>query len=470
MTRPAPPASRFRPALGQSQKLSHHLSLTPALKQALNLLQLPAHELEAVVAQAIEENPFLERAPSDGPARLPPKPAPGPRDDGDPMPDWTERIAEGPSLARHIAAEMPYLLRSPQERDIGARLAASLTEAGYLSEDLAAIAAASNAPLAIVEETLEKLQEIEPTGLFARDLRECLFLQWKRQAARHGDMGTAVFILIDHLETLAARDWQTLMTLTGLDRAGLDRAVALLRKLDPRPGHVFDDAPPVPRIPDLLVWPTPEGGWRVEVNEAVLPKVLIDRAYVTELRAHIKQDRDARRYVRERLAAAKSLVHALDARYQTLLKVGAEIVRQQEDFLRLGVEGLRPMTLKTVAQAIGMHESTVSRASLHKSIRTPRGVFDLKSFFTSAVGEADALVSNAAIRARIQAMIAQESPTAPLSDEDLVARLGADGIRVARRTVAKYRDQLGIPGSNVRRRDKADATAKSDKNAYYTTA
>lgn len=435
-----PPSQSPRLSVRQGQQLS----LSPQLRQAIEILQLPTSELETVLAEALRENPFLMRMPQ-GPTPSPPRSKRG-QGEEDEASDWTERLAERPSMQAVLERDMRLLLKDAQDRAIGQALIGALDPAGYLTEPLPSIALRLGIQSEEIEMILRQMQTLDPPGLFARSLKECLVLQ----LVARNRYDPAMAALLDHLDDVAARRFDRLRAACGVDDEDLTEMIAELRTLNPKPGLRFDSSPATTRIADLILTETPEG-WRVEANPDCLPRILIDRTYLAEVRMRLGADRDARRYVQDRLQAARGLVHALESRITTLVKVGAEIVRWQDAYLRHGPARLKPLTLRMVAEAVGMHESTISRATLHKSIATPRGVLDLKSFFTNAVS-ADQEASSAAIRVRISALLAEETGANILSDDAIVARLADEGVRLARRTVAKYRDQLGIPGSAERRR------------------
>lgn len=371
---------------------------------------------------------------------------------------------EGPDFDRFAGAEaglyehlmdQARLRLSGMDLLIAGQLIGQIDEAGYLEADLLELAYALNVPRARVEAVLAVVQGFDPAGIGARSLGECLALQ-AREADRYDP---AMATLLANLDLLARGALPQLRRICGVDEEDLADMIREVRGYDPKPGLRFapDDGAGGARavVPDVFV--TPRGrGWAVEINAATLPRVLVNRVYYTELSGGV-QDKASKAWLSDCLTSANWLVKALDQRQKTIVKVATEIVRQQEEFFRHGVAHLRPMTLRMVAEAIGMHESTVSRVTSHKYIACPRGLFEMKYFFTSAIGAADGgeAVSAEAVKSRIRALIAEEEPRKILSDDKLVDLLRDEGFDIARRTVAKYREALGIGSSVQRRRQKA---------------
>jgi RNA polymerase sigma-54 factor len=305
--------------------------------------------------------------------------------------------------------------------------------------------------VARTEATLDKLQRFDPPGIFARNLAECLALQLKERDR----YDPAMQALIAHLPLLAQRDAAALMRICGVDAEDLADMVAEIKALNPKPGLAFDPVTADPVVPDVFLRAQPDGSWLVELNSDTLPRVLINNRYYAEVSGAARNKKE-REYLSERYQSASWLVKALHQRATTILKVAREIVRQQEGFLRHGVQYLRPLVLRDIAQAIGMHESTVSRVTANKYIATPRGTFELKYFFTSAIAASNGgmALSAEAVRFRIKSLIDQESKDV-LSDDKIVEILLKEGVDIARRTVAKYREAMHIPSSVQRRREKA---------------
>jgi RNA polymerase sigma-54 factor len=326
-----------------------------------------------------------------------------------------------------------------------------VNEAGYLTSDPAQVAEMLGASIAHVERVLGVLQGFDPAGVFARDLKECLKLQLKELDR----LDPAMQILVDHLDKVAKRDFVALKSLCKLDADDIRDMIAELRRLNPKPGHLFGSEPVQPVVPDVSVRPAPDGTWLIELNNDTLPRVLVNNRYMAQVSRGPMRDQD-KTYLTECHANATWLVRSLDQRAKTILKVAREIVRQQDAFLVHGVRELRPLNLKTVAEAIEMHESTVSRVTSNKYMSTTRGIFELKYFFTTAIGSAEGGEAHSAesVRHRLREMIERENKASILSDDTLVEMLKADGVDIARRTVAKYRESLGIPSSVQRRREK----------------
>ncbi|MDX2101673.1 MAG: RNA polymerase sigma-54 factor [Alphaproteobacteria bacterium] len=485
---------------------SQALVMTPQLQQAIKLLQLSNMELSAFVEGELEQNPLLERDESGSPAAEPELPEasdgfdapPAPTDSADlvgrdtlpserddPLDrDWAaeaEGLDEGAfgesaftrgtsgsfddedgfsedfaagtkTLREHLVDQAMLDLVEPSERLIALTLIDLVDPAGYLVADLEEIAERFGCPRAAVEAVVARLQRLDPTGVCARDLKECLALQ----LAEKNRLDPAMQALLDNLHLLARRDVEALLRVTGVDQDDLAEMVAEIRALNPKPGDAFDSEPAQPVTPDILMRAQPGGGWLVELNADTLPRVLINTRFYARVNTG-KLDKTHKEYLAERLASANWLVKSLHQRATTILKVATEIVRQQDAFFRHGIQYLRPLILRDIAEVIGMHESTVSRVTTNKYIATPRGIYELKYFFTSSIGStttgADAH-SAEAVRHRIKTLIDAEPASDVLSDDKLVELLKAEGIDIARRTVAKYREAQKIPSSVQRRREK----------------
>jgi RNA polymerase sigma-54 factor len=460
---------------------SQSLVMTPQLQQAIKLLALSNLEIEAFIAEEVEKNPLLETAPPDnGDVPEPPpsdtvaEPEPpldldyateshqqdsvadgGPGLDGalglsgaasgGEAPDLDSFADTGTSLHDHLLRQIGALV-SGIDLVVAQHLIDQIDECGYLRATTREIADRLGLPIARVNEVLRVVQCLDPTGVGARDLAECLALQ-AREADRYDP---AMARLIDHLDLLARGDLPRLKRLCGVDDEDMADMIRELRDYDPKPGCRFGGEPARGVVPDLFVARTPSG-WAIEINSATLPRVLVDRGYYTELSSG-PQDRQAKAWLADCLAGANWLVKALDQRQRTIVKVATEIVRTQEAFFLHGVSQLKPLTLSRVAEAIGMHESTVSRVTSNKYLSCARGTFELKYFFTSAIQGTDGgdAVSAQAVKSAIRALIAAEGANI-LSDDALVEQLQAKGFDIARRTVAKYREALGL-GSSVQRR------------------
>jgi RNA polymerase sigma-54 factor len=355
------------------------------------------------------------------------------------------------SLRDHLGEQLRLNFQDPVDRIVGAHLIALLCPAGRLTADPAAIAAAMVLPLERIEAVRTRMMQFDPVGLFARDLRECL----AAQLAERNRLDPAMQKLLDNLELLARRENRRLMALCAVDAEDLTEMIAEIRALDPKPGATWEMTPAPSVVPDLLMRHLPDDSWIIELNPETMPRVLVNERFYAKVAPRARKDEKV--FLTERLANANWLVRSLQQRAQTILKVAAEIIRQQDAFLRLGVAFLRPLILRDIAEAVELHESTVSRVTANKFIATPRGTFELKYFFTTAIqgtngGDAH---SAEAVRHRIRGLIDMEPPVDILSDDAIVAVLRQEGVEIARRTVAKYREALRIPNSVQRRREKA---------------
>lgn len=497
---------------------SQNLVMTPQLQQAIKLLQLSNLELAEFVETELERNPLLEHDDSnaEGGENATAEPASG--DDGEkagdgenaqsedewldlagedgkaeasaeldadldnefpdeaeaPLPaapseeSWASLgsktpvgpdrdvnleafVAEEISLHDHLREQLHLAVADPVKRLIGQHLIDMVDEAGYLRGDLAALADRLGAPMELVEETLALVQTFDPAGVFARDLAECLAIQLKDQ----NRFDPAIAAFVENLDLVAAHDFAALKKTCGIDDEDLADMIAEIKTLNPKPGLKFGHIAVQPVVPDVLVRQRPDGSWLVELNSDTLPKVLVNRTYYATVSKTARSDED-KTYLMDCLQTANWLVKSLDQRARTILKVSQEIVRQQDGFLTHGVQFLRPLNLKTVAEATSMHESTVSRVTSNKYMATSRGIFELKYFFTSAIPAAGsgAAHSSEAVRHRIKQLVDNEAADKVLSDDKIVSLLKGEGIDIARRTVAKYRESLRIPSSVQRRREK----------------
>jgi RNA polymerase sigma-54 factor len=478
--------------------------MTPQLQQAIKMLQLSNLELTQFVDAEIQQNPLLERreaglgdassASAGGPADRPTPPLPeaiaddftpeaaehwlaasgvegdGSVDIGGEPQAWRgrngtayegerpeiEQTASRPrTLREHLLEQIGTDLSHPGDRVIALHLLDLLDEAGYLRAGLDGVAQLLGCEIRQVEAVFTRLQQFDPAGVFARDLPECLALQLRDRDR----LDPAMQALLDNLPLLAARNIAALIRLCGVDAADLADMIAEIKSLDPRPGLAFDPPLAQPVVPDILMRAQLEGGWIVELNAETLPRVLVNSRYCAQIRqaTRSKAEKD---YLTDRLHAANWLVKSLHQRAITILKVAAEIVRQQDAFFRHGVQSLRPLILRNIADSIGMHESTVSRVTNNKYIATPRGLYELKYFFTTSIptSRGEGAHSAEAVRHRIRGLIDGEPANSTLSDERIVELLQEDGVDIARRTVAKYREAMRIPSSVQRRREKMLAT------------
>ncbi len=483
---------------------SQSLVMTPQLQQAIKLLALSNLEVEAFIGEALEANPLLElgeAAPETDPAQPEPVEArrttlesspvdqligegraaddrpldidtaalDRDRDTGDSEfgADWggefrlgvgeagpgiDERGAGAATLAEHLHAQIGQVARDAWLAGIARYLADQLDDAGYLSATLREIGQELGVGDDEAEAALTLLQSLDPTGVGARSLAECIALQAK-EADRYDP---CMARLIDNLDLLARGEIARLKRMCGVDDEDFAEMIAELRGYDPKPGLRFGAVGGDPVTPDILITPRADGGWDISLNQATLPRLIVNRAYYVEMRSGV-DDKAARGWLSDKLADANWLVKALDQRQKTILKVASELVKQQDGFFRHGVSQLKPLTLRTVAEAIAMHESTVSRVTSNKYLACERGTFELKYFFTSGVGAVDGEggASAEAVKAAIRTLIDAEDPKAILSDDTLVDLLKAKGFALARRTVAKYREAIGLGSSVQRRRAKA---------------
>ena len=471
---------------------SQSLVMTPQLQQAIKLLALSNLELEAYLAEALEGNPLLDAVSGDsdgGGGDEPAGDAPAAEAasleadqalaaDGGSENDLDVDLAaesfhhdsasdnvglsgsgediDFDSFAEHEGTLHDHLLAQVGERFSGieaivaGQLVALIDEAGYLRADLAELAAQLGVPLALIEEVLAGIQCFDPSGVGGRDLTECIAIQ-AREADRYDP---AMATMIAHLDLVAKGAFPQLKRICGVDDEDLADMIRELRGYDPKPGLKFggDGAPAV--VPDLYIRQTAKG-WAVEINSGTLPRLLVNRRYYTELAQGAAAKSKA--WLSEQLAGANWLVRALDQRQRTIVKVASEIVKQQEGFFLNGVAHMRPLTLRQVAEAIGMHESTVSRVTSNNYLSCARGLFELKYFFSSGIAATagDGAVSAEAVKSRIKAMIEGEDAKAILSDETIAQKLSAEGHDIARRTVVKYREAMGYGSSVQRRRQKA---------------
>lgn len=365
--------------------------------------------------------------------------------------DLEKTAAKDATLFDHLADQLALVRLSPAIRAISAALILSLDESGYLRDPVDAVAARLGVEEVAVLGALTVVQGLEPAGVGARSLSECLALQLKDR----NRFDPAMSALLQNLELLARGDLKQLCGLCGVDQDDLIDMITEVRALDPKPGQAFGGAPVQTIVPDVMVKPRSDGGWSVELNSQTLPKVLLDRSYYATVQKSTKAQEE-RAFLNDCMQSANWLIKSLDQRATTILKVSTEIVRQQDAFLTSGVAHLRPLTLKAVADVIGMHESTVSRVTANKYMATTRGIFELKYFFTASIASADGGEAHSAeaVRFRIKQLIDAENPQKILSDDTLVRLLKDQGIDVARRTVAKYREAMRIPSSVQRRREK----------------
>ena len=485
----------LKPAL--QLKLGQQLTMTPQLQQAIKLLQLPLLELQVQVQEALESNVMLEQEEDEAidlasldqatPAGEPDAEVGGEAEGGGDADDsvadevvvemedpWAESSTPSGDGARsddddralefsdsrdndlhqHLTWQLEVSRLDPRQLWIGEAIVDALNADGYLTESCADLAQSLSADLPVseadVEEVLAFVQTLDPAGIGARTLGECLALQLSQLEARTPGRELAFAIARDHLQAVADRDLAALRRSLGVDEDALQTALALIRGCHPRPGSTFEGAQPEYVVPDVFVRRT-DHGWSVELNSGSVPRLRVNQGYA----GLVARSADYAS-LRAQLQEARWLIRSLEIRNDTLLKVARSIVQRQAAFLERGDEAMQPMILRDVAEAVGMHESTISRVTTGKYMHTPRGIFEFRYFFSSHVSGTDGEdVSSVAIRARIRKLIGDESPDKPLSDAQLAAILAGEGVKVARRTVAKYREALGLASSSERRQSAA---------------
>lgn len=489
--------------------------MTPQLLQAIKLLQMSAQELDAFIEAEIERNPLIEIAPDrDTPPVLDERPAPDARigseaewelkpldptrgeidprgeanlenvyqdDPSDRVAydtthlssqsmsatDWThsqsagfdeedsvfDTLAEKPqSLRDHLISQLHLTTDDHVVHRIGEALIDMMDEAGYIRDELDDLADRFGVKLERVEIIRKLITRFDPIGIGARNLRECLEIQLREK--NHFDPMIEIFIA--HLDLVAKRDFVQLKKLCAASDDDIKDMIRELKGLNPKPGAGFESVRIEPAIPDVFIRKAADGSWQVELNSATMPKLLINQTYAAKVQKSARNETE-KQFVTDALQTANWLQRSLDQRAKTILKVASEIVAQQELFFTYGIEYLKPLNLRTVADAISMHESTVSRVTANKYLACERGLFEMKYFFTASIAATRSGTeshSAEAVRHRIKQMIDQESPADVLSDDTIVQRLKISGIDIARRTVAKYRESLRIPSSVERRREK----------------
>jgi RNA polymerase sigma-54 factor len=497
-------------------KLGQSLTMTPQLQQAIRLLQLSTLDLQQEIQQALESNPMLETSeedehsessednqdseptasdasaeePSEGqddwdvsesgpdwstendtPDNIPDDlpvdtawddiyqsaPAPAARSDEDGEQDFESRNSATETLHDHLEWQLNLTPLSERDQAVAHALLDAVDDRGYLTSSLEEIHAGlsdetDEDPLELdeVEAVLHRLQHFDPPGVFARDLQECLLIQLNQLPPDTPWLPQARLVITHYINLLGNRDYAQLLRRSRLKEDQLREVLALITGLNPRPGDVLDQGEPDYVIPDVIVRKH-HGRWRVELNPEIAPRIRVNASYASLIR---RADSSAdNTYLRDQLQEAKWFIKSLQSRNETLLKVATRIVEHQQGFLDHGEEAMKPLILSDIAQAVEMHESTISRVTTQKYMHTPRGIFELKYFFSSHVStDEGGECSSTAIRAMIKKLIAAETPKKPLSDSKIAAMLGEEGIQVARRTVAKYREAMHIPPSNERKR------------------
>ncbi|HAV9615655.1 TPA: RNA polymerase factor sigma-54 [Escherichia coli] len=471
---------------GLQLRLSQQLAMTPQLQQAIRLLQLSTLELQQELQQALESNPLLEQIDTheeidtretqdsetldtadaleqkEMPEELPldaswdtiytagtPSGTSGDYID-DELPVYQGETTQ--TLQDYLMWQVELTPFSDTDRAIATSIVDAVDDTGYLTvplEDILESMGDEEIDIDEVEAVLKRIQRFDPVGVAAKDLRDCLLIQLSQFDKTTPWLEEARLIISDHLDLLANHDFRTLMRVTRLKEDVLKEAVNLIQSLDPRPGQSIQTGEPEYVIPDVLVRKH-NGHWTVELNSDCIPRLQINQHYASMCN-NARNDGDSQ-FIRSNLQDAKWLIKSLESRNDTLLRVSRCIVEQQQAFFEQGEEYMKPMVLADIAQAVEMHESTISRVTTQKYLHSPRGIFELKYFFSSHVNtEGGGEASSTAIRALVKKLIAAENPAKPLSDSKLTSLLSEQGIMVARRTVAKYRESLSIPPSNQRK-------------------
>ncbi len=471
------------------------LAITAQVIQSIKLLQYSQEELQIFLSEQIEKNPLIDIASDSSEPSMadPTRTASHARDSAteqNAVPGLDERrsndhhllsskhllerpsgrssgsgavssdheshnledyCASSVSLLEHLRSQMTLALRDKVQLMIAAEIVGSVDDDGYLRRDLSEVADKLSVTMAEVEAIVRVIQSFSPTGVGARNLAECLRIQLRES----GRLNPAMNAILENLSLLAAYDFPKLEKLCGVDKNKILEMAREIRKLNPRPGGQFDSEPMLPVQPDVLVVTRRDGTFAIELNPDCLPRILVDRDYYSEVSANCV-GQDEKKFVTDCLNSANWLTKNLDRRARTILRVATEIVARQREFLLHGVAHLKPLTLNDVAEAIGMHESTVSRATSNKFMMTNRGMFELKFFFTTSVASFDGSegFSAESIHHMIKKLVDVETADTTFSDDALVAALRSKGVNIARRTVAKYRNELHIPSSQLRRRRK----------------
>lgn len=496
-------------------KMGQQLTMTPQLQQAIRLLQLSTLDLQQEIQEALDSNPMLEREEdgddfdnSDPMAESIEKKSEGPSSDspeqsepdnhyeepintvenleegdwGDRIPnelpidtawediyqtsasslpsndddewDFTTRTSSGESLQSHLLWQLNLAPMSDTDRLIAATLIDCINPQGYLDETLEEVLESFDPELEIeldeIEVVLRRIQQFEPAGIGARDLRECLLLQLRQLPERTAWLSEAIKLVSDHLDILGGRDYSLLMRRMKLKEDELRQVIDLIQTLNPRPGSQIEAGEPEYVVPDVIVRKH-NGRWLVELNQDAMPRLRVNAQYAGFVkRADSSADNT---FMRNQLQEARWFIKSLLSRNETLMKVSTQIVEHQRGFFEHGDEAMKPLVLHDIAEAVGMHESTISRVTTQKFMHTPRGIYELKYFFSSHVSTSEGgECSSTAIRAIIKKLVAAENPKKPLSDSKIAGLLEEQGIQVARRTVAKYRESLGIAPSSERKR------------------
>lgn len=486
-------------------KMGQQLTMTPQLQQAIRLLQLSTLDLQQEIQEALDSNPMLEAEDpdyeeygeptghqdlsinTDIPAttgnedtqelgeqwsddKMPDElPLDSQWDDtfqttagvssgsgsgsGDDDYDYDSRHATTDDLQGHLEWQLNLTPMSDTDREIATMLIDGVDNDGYLHTTIDDILGSMDPELGVEEDevvaVLKRLQQFDPAGVFARDLRECLLLQLHQLPADTPWLSEAKLVIAEHIALLGSKDYPTLMRKARLKEEELKAVLRLVKELNPKPGSGISSEQPEYVVPDVIVRNIRDE-WRVELNPEIAPKLRVNADYASLVRRSDSSADNA--FLKDHLQEARWFIKSLQSRNETLLKVATKIVEYQIDFFEQGEEAMKPLVLHDIAEAVGMHESTISRVTTQKYMHTPRGIFELKYFFSSHVStDAGGECSSTAIRAMIKKLVSEENPRKPLSDNKIASLLGDKGIQVARRTVAKYREAMLIPPSNERK-------------------
>ncbi|HHQ4579333.1 TPA: RNA polymerase factor sigma-54 [Aeromonas hydrophila] len=470
-------------------RLGQSLTMTPQLQQAIRLLQLSTLELQQEIQQALDNNPLLEQEENDVQETSPEEPVDASQLDSsdamsqDNMPDelpvdttWEEVYSAGTAQSagpiydgedsiyqgettENLQDYLLWQMRLTPFSDVDAAIALAIIDAidesGYLTvslEDIQTAVSSEDVEVELdeVEAVLKRVQHFDPVGIAARSVQECLLIQLGQYSPDLPWLNEAKEVILEHMDLLGNRDYRTLARKTRLKESDLKEVLDLIQQLEPRPGNGVIQSESQYVIPDVSV--VKKGNkWVVELNPDSAPRIRVNETYAAMARqARTSQDTQ---FIRSHLQEAKWFIKSLESRNDTLLKVASCIVEQQQGFFEYGEEAMKPMVLNDIAEAVEMHESTISRVTTQKYMHTPRGIFELKFFFSSHVNtEGGGECSSTAIRALIKKLVTAENPAKPLSDSKIADLLAEQGIMVARRTIAKYRESLLIPPSNQRKR------------------
>jgi len=478
--------------LRQSPKLVQQLVITPQLQQAIRLLQLTRLELVDMIGQEMNENPLLEeieegkessdeeertnQAAAEQPALSPEHtvevkgegegsdefdwenylenynhaPLSGPREaDGEERPSFENFLTKSTTLSDHLRWQLQLSYLSEEEKQIGIWIIGNLDEDGYLKMSLEEISAETGFPLEMAEKVLPKIQQFDPVGVAARDLKECLLIQLHQLSIRDP---ISEKIVMEHLSLLKNRNFPAIAKRLGVSLERVNRAAALISRLEPKPGRAYGGEVAQDIIPDVYVYKL-EGEYVISLNEEGIPRLVVNSYYRRILAEGRQSHQDDRKYIQEKLRSALWLIRSIDQRQRTIYKVAQSIVKFQKDFLDQGIQSLKPLVLRDVAEDIEMHESTVSRVTNNKYMHTPQGIYELKFFFNAGIPsiQGDAMASES-VKSLLREIIVREDPKKPYSDEKLVQILKEKNIHIARRTISKYREMMKILSSSERRK------------------